>query len=476
MSRNSAGSDDESTLWHDHTAAPYATSALYNASKGTGEYNDGDRQYPVWSARSSGNTFLTDNTSSSDWLRTSYAGGRDTAATATESLSPIPRVGEAAMVRGGRWGGTRQHYTDPQSVGGSYDYGGHRDRSDSGSKGIFGPSASRPLFTSFSSSLPRDRNVISGNTGCAAWTSSAGANAGEEAVGRYSYRWRSSVDTGGAFSPARWGQCSSDSVSLSSIRPSFTSTYAGTSSAAMSFNRQDDVGGGAGLSHADRRGARTTAGGAFGWGSDARDDSPAGLVNSRSRACVNRWTDEKPCGVLRSEGVSIWDDATTMVTGSSSILLGEQRQRSRRRRRHRRGSRHRRSGGGGSVEGNDSLHGRAYDDDDDGRLGSMWNDAETILCRLRAPSSVPWMHSRLSRRSFSAVYRRHRSYGIDTPVTASCCASCSVAASVSHVIGSSWTTTCRSSSCTTSMFVGKGHFSSTTQPASGQRSAFSAFA
>ncbi|CAJ1035428.1 hypothetical protein Q4I32_007109 [Leishmania shawi] len=144
----------------------------------------------------------------------------------------------------------------------------------------------------------------------------------------------------------------------------------------MSFNRQDDVGGGAGLSHADRRGARTTAGGAFDWGSDARDDSPAGLVNSRSRACVNRWTDEKPCGVLRSEGVSIWDDATTMATGSSSILIGEQRQRSRRRRRHRRGSRHRRSGGGGSVEGNDSHHGRAYDDDDDDRLGSMWNDAE----------------------------------------------------------------------------------------------------
>ncbi|TPP55461.1 hypothetical protein CGC20_10275 [Leishmania donovani] len=292
-SRSSARSGDGFASRLDRTTAPYAASARHSANKGAGTYNDSGRRYPLFSALSSNNnTFLTNNTSGSDWLRDGYAGGRDAGA-AAEPLSPTPRVSEAAACLGGGWAGPHQPYADPQ-LGGSDDDGGHREGSDSGGRGIPGPSATRPLFTSSSASLPRDRNVIAGNTGRLTWTDSAGVTGGEETAACYSSYWPRSAGTGSTCGPGRWGKRSSDPAPSSTARPAFTSTLVGTSSGAMSFSRHGYCGGGVGLSDADWRGARTTADGAFDWGADVRGGGTAGLVNSRSRARVDRWTDEEP--------------------------------------------------------------------------------------------------------------------------------------------------------------------------------------
>ncbi|AYU82217.1 hypothetical protein LdCL_330030600 [Leishmania donovani] len=418
-SRSSARSGDGFASRLDRTTAPYAASARHSANKGAGTYNDSGRRYPLFSALSSNNnTFLTNNTSGSDWLRDGYAGGRDAGA-AAEPLSPTPRVSEAAACLGGGWAGPHQPYADPQ-LGGSDDDGGHREGSDSGGRGIPGPSATRPLFTSSSASLPRDRNVIAGNTGRLTWTDSAGVTGGEETAACYSSYWPRSAGTGSTCGPGRWGQRSSDPAPSSTARPAFTSTLVGTSSGAMSFSRHGYCGGGVVLSDADWRGARTTADGAFDWGADVRGGGTAGLVNSRSRARVDRWTDEEPCRVARSKEMPIWNDAPTMATDSSSISPEERprSQRHRRRQRHQRGSHHGRSGGGGGVNSNGSRHDRAHDDDDDdfdsmrdGAEDDSLSFAEAIVSAMDAqPVVPPGLLRNLQEPPF--IWNRHPSHGI----------------------------------------------------------------
>ncbi|KAG5469507.1 hypothetical protein LSCM1_02730 [Leishmania martiniquensis] len=361
-SRNSAGRDDGLASRLNRTAAPYTASPFPNTSRRATEYDDDGYRYSLFSTlNSNNNTSLTNCTSISDWLRHSHARGRDGAT--AETLSPIPRISEPDMACGGGRVGARQRYAVHKLGGGGGSVGEHRDSCGSGSRGIPAPSASRPLFTTFSASLPRDKNLIVGNTGRVAWAGSKGVSGSEEAAERYSTCWPGPCSSGSTFGPVRWGQRPSVPSTLSSVCPALSRTYVGIAPDAQPTSRQEDVRRGVGLPGTGWQGARGTAESGFDWGGDTRGAGIAGLVNSRSRARVDRWTDEGPQAKEGNEGVPIGDPSEAMSSDTSSTSFEERRPRSRERRRHRHGLHHRHSGL--SVrKGNGSRRDKPYHDDD----------------------------------------------------------------------------------------------------------------
>ncbi|GET91977.1 hypothetical protein, conserved [Leishmania tarentolae] len=409
-SRSSAGSGGGRASWLNRTAAPYTAFELPSASTVAGAYNDGGRQYPLFSALSSNTTFLTNNTFDSDGLRDGCSGGRD-AGTVAELLSPTPRVSDAVLGRRGGWGGARQHYEDPQ-FSGSDDYRGHHGTSDSEGRGIPGLSATRPLFNSFSASLPRDRNTLAGNTGQATWRGSSGVK-DEGSAERDSSCWPQSTGTSRTCGVSRWRQRSSDPPQSSTARPAFTSMYVGTSSGAMPSSRQGYYGnGGADFSGANWRRARTTPDDIVDWGEDVRGGGTVGLVTSRSRARADRWTDEEPCREARSKEMPTWNDATTMAADSSSITVEERHPRHRS---HRGGPHHERRGGGGGVNSNDRRGDSPYHDDSNTKEDGVEEDslslAEAIVSAIDAqPVVPPDLLRNLQEPPF--IWNQHPSHGI----------------------------------------------------------------
>ncbi|KAG5494421.1 hypothetical protein GH5_02439 [Leishmania sp. Ghana 2012 LV757] len=415
-SRNSAGSGYGSASYVNRTATPCAAPLLCNASKRATEFDDGGRRYSVFSApNSNNNTSLTNYTSSSDWLRDSFARGRD-GATAAETLSPIPRMSESAIARGGGWVGARPRCAG-QEFGGGGSFDGHRHSSDSCSRGVPGFSASRLLFISLSASLPRDRNLVVGNTGRVAWTGSAGVSGGEKATEGYSSSRSRSCHAESSFVPAHWGQSSRNPVALSTVRPAFTSTYVGITSGAMPTSKQNYTRQGVDMPDVHGPEARATAGDAFHWGGDTRGDGAAGLVNSRSRVRADRWTDEEPCEGARNKGRSIGDDAAMIATDTSSTSFEEERRRSRQRRRHRRGPRHWDSGCSGG-KGSGGRPDKSYSVDDAGSTSerdSVEDDplslADAIVCAMDAQPVVPPELLQNAQES-PFMWNRHPSHGV----------------------------------------------------------------
>ncbi|KAG5495197.1 hypothetical protein JKF63_02252 [Porcisia hertigi] len=396
-SRGSLWSDGWPSSGLNRTAAPYADSASYRGTKGGGGENgyEGLRHTFTGALNSNNSTSLTNNTSNGDWLRESRAGGLDASA-AAEPLSPLPRVSELAV----GWGGVRQRYADPKPANSSGDYAGVRSGSDSFSRGTRGPSAARPLFASFSNSLPRDKNVIVGDTGRATWMGSAG----DVPQGFYSRYGPRAGSPGNAVGPARWRLRFRDSAPPPAASAGFSSAYIAASLGAVPFNRRDHCGDGP-----------------VDWVGDARSDSRvAGLVNSRSRARADRWTDDEWWGGVANTAMSTRTDVeTTTTTGSSSSSFeDERRHRSWRHRHHRREPDHRRSHGGGKGRDTGDREDTSYVDSDtdsdrisDGVEDDLLSLASAIVYDMDSKPVVPLDLLRNAQET-PFMWDRHPSHGV----------------------------------------------------------------
>ncbi|KAK7201371.1 hypothetical protein NESM_000199500 [Novymonas esmeraldas] len=408
-SRHSAPGADVTGTWLDRTAAPHTAPAWRDVMSGRVDHeaaaNEAHTRHRSsylsagsdtgGSGSNNNSASMLNHTSNGDWMRHSYTstgdgGGGDAAGGgAAAPPSPTPRLTRSDARDGGDGGWRR--FTDLHSG------------TDSGSRGPAAPSATRPLFTvsSSSASPPHNRNVIAGDTGRVAWGSSSSTAGGpaEPAARRFSSaRSRAPGASGGAAhdGATRWGHHTSGPPPSSSHRSAFTTTYVSTSTGAMPFSRQGRHGGGGGIA--------------------------AGLVDSRSRARSDRWTDaeeeEEPWGAATdNEDMGRRGSTTTTPTteswsssSSSSSASSEERYSSRRprHRSRRRRSHHRRRD---ERESDD-----AYNSDSD-EAADGWGGADSLsfanamISAIDAQPVVPLELLRASQEQ-PFIWNRHPSHGI----------------------------------------------------------------
>ena len=414
------------------------TAVPYNASRVSGAgYNINT------SSSNNNNTSMTSNTMSSD---VQNEGGYRGFGASGAPPSPVPRFNEnwasarhdgfratsgfAASALSGWPGQSQRSYADPLGERNAHTTS---RTTTSGSRPTPGLSTMRPLFTSQSASSPRDTNVLAGDTGHAPlWgaaspsssSSAAAIGAAGEPREDFLNRYRRFYDAAdGPFTTASAPRDGTHSL-FGSSHPNpntFTSTYIGTSTGAMPFNKPAYAGvnGGCGVADFDWRGDThsLTTGARSAWQRQQyrSGEGTNGLVDSRSRARVDRWTDEA-VDAFDDNATTLDDIAPPSQTTSSSASY--ENRRSRRRRRGRRGSRGRGNRGDtedGSSGSRSDSHADGDEDSDD-----LWDgddDADSLSFAdavVRAMDAQPVVPLEMLRKAQATpfIWIRHPSHGI----------------------------------------------------------------
>ncbi|KPI88142.1 hypothetical protein ABL78_2775 [Leptomonas seymouri] len=402
-----------------HTAAPLSTLGV----SGVG--------YGGVGSSSNNNTSMTNNTMNSD------AYNDCSCAAGAAPPSPIPRFSDSLMGRHSCFGDTNSYASPSQGwselLQRRYNQPLEGDNVYTAASGFSRstprPSATRPLFVSESASNPRDTNVITGDTGCVPpWdaTRPTASGAGLEPREDFLNRYRRLYPSKGLFSrPASAPGNRTSRDGYASLwgnlvdRGACTSTYVRTSSRVMPSKTPAYFGSGGGAPDFDwRGGTRPLATGDITTATTFREEqrpyrseNVSGLVNSRSRARADRWTDETvatPDGPLPDH---FGDDTTSLdaVAPPSDASFSKASYDERRSRRRRRGG----GGGSGRRRHGDDRENASEDSDD------MWNadDADSLSFAdavVQAMDEQPVVPLELLRRAQETpfVWIRHPSHVI----------------------------------------------------------------